>query len=334
MLRPRAAHTETTLPDGRVLITGGFGDNGGDEATAELFDPRTRSFSFTGKMSVARQSHTATRLDDGRVLIVGGFDPKGGRLASAELYNPRTGTFTPTGPMTGPRADQTATLLADGRVLIVGGTGPGYTFLASAELYDPKTGRFTPTGSMSVPRESATATLLQDGRVLVTGGHAGRHEDIRIYATTELYAPKTGRFSPGPDMSIPRHKHDAVLLRDARVLVLGGSDQNDDLGLYDSAEIFDPVSNTFGPVGSLENSRYKMQGTTILLGDGDALVCCGGPGAEEFDPATDAFRSLPGSMGDGPLFAAAARVGPRTVLVTGGYSLSGPATDSAWLIRA
>jgi hypothetical protein len=77
-----------------------------------------------------------------------------------------------------------------------------------------------------------------------------------------------------------------------------------------------------------------MQGTAILLADGEALVCCGGPGAEVFDPATGEFGALSGTLGPGPLFAAPARVGPRTVLVTGGYSLEGPATDAAWLVRA
>jgi hypothetical protein len=334
MLRPRAAHTATALRDGRVLLAGGFGDSGGSERTAELFDPQTRGFSRTGSMSVGRQSHTATLLKNGNVLITGGYDPRGDRLASAELYDPSTGRFTLTGRMSTPRGGHTATLLRDGRVLIVGGTGPGYTFLKSVELYDPRTGRFSPTGSMSVPRESATATLLQDGRVLIAGGHAGRHQDIRIYASTELYSLKSGTFSPGPDLSIPRHKHDAVLLNDGRVLIVAGSDERDDQGLYDSAELFDPTTASFTTTGSLREGRYKMQGTTILLADGKALVCCGGPGEEVFDPVTEEFHALSGTLGPGPLFAAAARVGPRTVLVTGGYSLEGPATDMAWLVRA
>jgi hypothetical protein len=213
-------------------------------------------------MSVARSSHTATLLRDGRVLIIGGYGADGERLATAELYVPATGRFSATGSMPSPRADQTATLLADGRVLIVGGTGPGYTFLASALLYDPKTGTFAPTGSMSVPRESATATLLRDGRVLVAGGHAGRHEAIRIYASAEVYDPATGRFTAVGDMTIARHKHDAVQLRDGRVLIVGGSDERDDAGLYRSTEIFDPSTGSFHAAGRLHEGRYKMRGTT------------------------------------------------------------------------
>ncbi|HEY1330536.1 MAG TPA: kelch repeat-containing protein [Actinomycetota bacterium] len=333
MLLPRAAHTETALRDGRVLIVGGFGDAGGDEASAELYHPRGGRFTFTGRMSVGRQSHTATLLAAGSVLVAGGYDPSGRRLATAELYDPATGRFSPTGSMRGPRADHTATLLTDGRVLVTGGTGPGFTFLATAEIYDPRTGTFSATGSMSVPRESATATLLRDGRVLIAGGHAGRHADITIYASSEIYDPATGRFTRSGDMTIPRHKHDAVRLNDGRVLIVGGSDARDDHGLYASAELFDPSTDTFSPAGSLLEGRYKMRGTSLLLADGTALVCCGAARAEAFDPATDRFSALSGNLGIGPLFAAAARIGSRSVLVTGGYSLSGPATNLAWILR-
>lgn len=328
----RAAHTATRLQDGRVLIAGGFGDDG-SEASAELFDPADGSFSPTGAMSTARNSQTATLLRDGRVLLVGGYGAGGERLASAELYDPTAGSFSPTGSMPSRRADHTATLLRDGRVLIVGGTGAGYSFLASALLYDPVDGIFSSTGSMSVRRESATATPLPDDRVLIAGGHAGRHESIQIYASAEVYDVATGMFSSVGDMTIPRHKHDAVPFKDGRVLIVGGSDERDDQGLYRMAEIFDPLIDTFYSAGRLHDGRYKMRGTSVRLADGRLLVCCGASRAELFDPSSGVFQRIAGSFGAGPLFAAAVRIGPEELLVTGGYSLTSPATDATWIIQ-
>ena len=284
-------------------------------------------------MAVPRAVHTATRLSDGRVLIAGGFDDEGGNESSAELFDPVAGEFSPTGSMSTSRNSQTATLLRDGRVLIVGGTGAGYSFLASVLLYDPTTGTFTPTGRMSVPRESATATPISGGRVLIAGGHAGRHEAIRIYASAEVYDVATGTFASVGDMTIPRHKHDAVRLRDGRVLIVGGSDERDDAGLYRSAEIFDPRTNTFHATGRLHEGRYKMRGTSVRLADGRLLVCCGADRAELFDPSSGVFRRIAGSFGSSPLFAAAVRIGPEELLVTGGYSLTGPATAETWIIQ-
>jgi hypothetical protein len=74
------ATTATLLPDGMVLIAGGWGSAGG-LADAELYDPCAGTFAATGSMSVARSDHTATLLPNGQVLIAGG-DYQG----TAELY--------------------------------------------------------------------------------------------------------------------------------------------------------------------------------------------------------------------------------------------------------
>ena len=83
---------------------------------------------------------------------------------------------------------------------------------------------------MTVPRESHTATLLKNGKVLITGGHKDRHADIMIYSSAELYDPLLNTFTVTGNMTIRRHKHDATLLNDGKVLITGGSDERDELG--------------------------------------------------------------------------------------------------------
>jgi N-acetylneuraminic acid mutarotase len=85
----RQYHTATLLPNGKVLVSGGYNGTAA-LGSAELYDPAscsgtTGSWSSTGSLTTARYNHTATLLQNGKVLVSGGQDTTG-PIASAELY--------------------------------------------------------------------------------------------------------------------------------------------------------------------------------------------------------------------------------------------------------
>jgi len=332
MSSARAAHAATLLEDGRVLITGGFQTGGRSLSSAEVFVPSSGKLETLAGLNAARASHTSTRLPDGKVLIAGGFD--GNYLQSTEIFDPKTGRFSVGPQMTMPRSEHTATALANGRVLIVGGVGTGWAFLADAEIYDPVTGRFSAVGKMSTPRESHTATLLTDGRVLITGGHKDRRSAITIFASTEVFDPAKRIFELTGNMTIKRHKHAAVLLKDGRVLVAGGSDERDSRGAYSSLEIFDPRTDAFKVAGEMRRSRYKLNGAVALMPGGKVLIAGGSDGAEVFDPATSKTTETAGSFGSHRLFATATALSDGRVLIIGGYDQSNRVSSGAWIFES
>jgi N-acetylneuraminic acid mutarotase len=283
-------------------------------------------------LSVKRASHTATLLPGGKVLIAGGFN--GNYLDSAEIYDPKTGKFTAAGKMTLPRSEHVAVLLGNGKVLLAGGVGTGWTFLADAEIYDPATDSFSKTGNMTAARESHTATLLKDGQVLITGGHQGRRSAIEIYRSAEIYNPTKGSFTAAADLTVKRHKHDAVLLGDGRVLIVGGSDERDARGAYTNVEIFDPTTKRFAKLGEMNLSRYKLQGTSILLKNGKVLIAGGSNQAEIFDPVKNTFEVADGKFVTARLFSTATLLQNGQVLIAGGYDNQNAVNSGAWIYKS
>ena len=66
----RYAHTSTVLPDGTVLIVGGFTDTD-ETAATEIYNPQSGQFYLEAPLLNPRYNHTATAVPGG-ALIVGG----------------------------------------------------------------------------------------------------------------------------------------------------------------------------------------------------------------------------------------------------------------------
>jgi hypothetical protein len=275
-----------------------------------------------GAMNVPRAGHTATLLRDGTVLIAGGMLRNGDFSQAAEIYRPATNRFTPTGNMLVPRVGAAAALLPSGRVLIVG----GWHNTDEAEIYDPQSRSFTLAGHMSQRRARPTLTVLNDGTALITGGEVDG-DTLAATASAEIFDERSGRFSEVHAMHVPRSTHTATLLRDGRVLIVGGSSGRGKI--TETAETYDPKSRSFTLVGVMSVPRYKH--AACLLDDGSVLVVGGSDArdwngaydsAEIFNPQKNAFHSA------GKMSQARFKL-PDAVLVSGDAVISGGASGVA-----
>jgi hypothetical protein len=249
MLHVRGGPTATVIPDGRVLIAGGFTAFGPTDPeppvteSAELFDPVSGKSQPTGSLSMARYRHSAVTLPDGRIALLGGYGVDGQVLSSVEIYDPRTGIFTPGGELAEARADMTAHLLPDGRVLVVGGlyTNSGGQVVGarrSVEVYDPAAGRSAVTDTLPGARWFHAAAELLDGRVLIAGGVDFSSNPPSPLGTAFVVDPTTGRTSPMDPMTAARGEPTAVALPDGRVLIIGGRNPSS----LDSVEAYVPAA--------------------------------------------------------------------------------------------
>ncbi|HVR19242.1 MAG TPA: kelch repeat-containing protein, partial [Polyangiaceae bacterium] len=82
MTSARQEHTATLLTNGKVLVAGGRSGTGtAGLATAELYDPVSKTWATTGTMTGARRLHAAVQLPtssnattSGKVFVTGGID--------------------------------------------------------------------------------------------------------------------------------------------------------------------------------------------------------------------------------------------------------------------
>lgn len=266
--------------DGRVLVIGGDSIEGALRSV-ESWDTAAGGppdFRYAGKLAVARAGHTATVLPGGGVLVVGGGHGAGAR--TAELRKPEgtwdareteTQGWSLAGALADNRGLHTASLLPDGRVLVVGGIGDGNRGLASAEIWTPRSRTWRSVGRLHQARWNHAAVVLADGRVLVVGGwRSSSAQGTEALDSTEVWDPKTERWSLTGALPAATAQLTASLLPDGRVLAAGGKAE---AGPADGNPIWDPKDGRWSKDGAAGLSSYDH--TASLLADG-RIVAMGG----------------------------------------------------------
>jgi hypothetical protein len=222
---------------------------------------------------------TSVVTPDGEVVFLGGFDLRGQPLNQVVVFNAKDNRWSQGAPMPVQLTGYAIVALANGSVLIAGGGG----LLG---------------GVGAIPVAGAPAPGTGAGNGLLT--------------TTWLYTPQLNTWRKVGNLHVARSGAVAVLLTDGRVLIAGGSvplatpiqlpdGSTDSFGFSDSAEIFDPHTNSWSLVGSMHVARGSF--ALLALPHGGALAAGGcafanqGFGSaialtssEVFDPATGAWN--------------------------------------------
>ena len=267
-----------------LFIVSSFWACGGDSVTTSEPPALERGLHEVGSLTQPRYEHVATLMQNGKVLIGGGYKELipsltdvSNRHISAELFDPETGTSSPTGDTTVGRYSDRGILLPDGRVLIMPLHGR-----FPIEIYDPTSGGFTRVPFVPNNPFMETVTLLHSGKVFVTVvGHAGVFDpDARAF--TSMFA-----------MDYHHRGQTATLLKDGRVLIVGGRVWQGGGELVGRNLIYDPSPNAFTKAGDLQFDRSDHK--AVLLQDGRVLIVGGYTSsesavtAEMYDPETNTF---------------------------------------------
>jgi hypothetical protein len=289
------------LPDGRVLINGGnlqYDPFRGHLKNA-VYDPATNTFTDVQTMAHGRWYPTPTVLGDGSVMTFSGLNESTGATNTAvEIYTVGSGWSQeyPAGwtPPLYPRMH----LISDGRVFY-SGSGRGSRF------FDPSSKTWSAvaaTTNYSGTRTYGTSVLLPlsasngyKSRVMILGGGnpaTNTTEIIDLSAATPVW-------QWGPAMSQARIEMNATILPNGKVLVMGGSVNDEDAATASlNADLYDPKTNTFSSAGANSFPRLYHSGS-LLLPDGTVALMGGNPTRGSYEQHIEIYSPAYLFNGDG-----------------------------------
>ena len=184
----------------------------------------------------------------------------------------------------------------------------------------PNQGAVTPqatSGSVPKPAAAATSASAPTSAPLPTSALS----PTPAPKPAEAAKPSQASVPLAPPLATPRYLHTATPLPDGRILVVGGRDGDTPL---DTAELYDPATNTWAPTANMASPRYRH--TATLLPNGNVLVVGGQKSdgeflatAERYDPETNDWTDA-GTVTAARAGHAATLLDHGKVLITGGYN--------------
>ncbi len=256
----RTLHSAIALPDGRVLVAGGY--NGTNElSSCEIYDPLTDEWTLAAYLGQARSRFTLTMLYTGYVLAVGGY-ANGSPLASCELYDVTSDVWQNTVPLASARYDHAAVRMLDGRVLVAGGNKSAASPNNTYQIFTPPTSTaaaaWTPPSVMPFSFDSCyqyVSGLLDNGDVVIGASNSGGRA-LRFNGEAWSQAGNIQSRWGGTQIRMATNN----------VVEIGG------WGNAKVVDIYLPNANSWNTYTSIYGHTFAP---AVLLDDGRILMCAG-----------------------------------------------------------
>ncbi|MEM6965223.1 MAG: PA14 domain-containing protein [Bacteroidota bacterium] len=291
-----------TLPDGRVMVTGGSSSN-----KTSIYNPTTNAWSAAETMNIARGYHSNVTLPSGATFTIGGSWSGGTGGKNGEIWTSKSGWYQPQGIPVDVITDGTVSnqnpklddyfpwlwVAPNGKLFHA---GPSQTM---HWIDHEGVGNYTSAGERdNDPYSASGTTVMYDvGKILKVGGAptSGQGGDANGKTYTIDINDNTPVVTPHEDLEFSRNVHNSVVLPSGEVLVIGGiplgnffSDTNSRL----NAELWNPSTGQWTTMAAMTVPR-NYHSIALLLADGRVLTSGGGlcgscpenhPDAQIFSP--------------------------------------------------
>jgi Galactose oxidase-like, Early set domain/Fibronectin type III domain/Glyoxal oxidase N-terminus len=272
------------LPDGRVLVIGGYGGLSTGKigiVDTNIFDPSTNTWTRVANMHNPRWYPDLTELADGRYVAISGNTTDESHWAdNPEVYDPTTNTWTVLSSVSTSQVHEQeypfSYLIPNGNVFTIGPSED-----VSFEL-NVQNQTWTPVGGAS-GITNGSSVMYRPGKILYSGGTPTQDPSSPAQATTAVIDlnASTPTWRQTAPMSNARIYHTLTMLADGTVLAVGGektwgqTGQTEVSGGVLPSEIWNPNTETWSPAAPTATTR-GYHSTAILMPDGTVLI--GGSG--------------------------------------------------------
>ncbi|MEV7993160.1 kelch motif-containing protein [Streptomyces sp. NPDC086077] len=275
--------TLTTLSDGKVLSVSGLDDIGQlVPGKNEVFDPRTKEWSYTAKERQFPTYPALFLMQNGRIFYSGanaGYGPDDvGREPG--IWDVETNGFTEVPGLSDANMLETANTVLlppaqDEKYMVIGGGGVGESRLASEKTrivdLSAREPRFVDGPSLGTGTRYPQASLLPDDSVLIAGGsrdYRGRGDSDILQA--RLYDPSTNELRRVADPLVGRNYHSgSLLLPDGRVMFFGSDSLFGDAANTKPGE-FEQRVEVYTPPYLYRGARPSLSGGPRTIARGES----------------------------------------------------------------
>jgi N-acetylneuraminic acid mutarotase len=267
---------------GKLYVFGGIAPGWKPTSMVYEYDPDNDTWAKKRNMPLGSHHVAAVELN-GKIFMFGGFKyPDTGKpgwqpIDNAWEYDPAKDTWKALAPMPTRRGSSNA-VVHGGKIYVIGGAsmhpGSKETFIHPArphravdtnEVYDPKTNTWEARSTMPTARNHAAAGMVNN-KIYIIGGRVGaafitRGSSVNI---VEEYDPATDQWGAlRPPMPTARSAVASGINR-GKIYVAGGEDQDSrKLSAFRAVEAFDPVTNTWTILPSMQFPRHGLAGAFI-----------------------------------------------------------------------
>lgn len=271
------------LPNGKVLIAGGFGPSG-LLAEAELFDPSVAGvaggvspWQATGAMATARSGASIALTNSGEVVVAGGTGDGPQVLQSSEIYDPQSGAWTAGARLQRAATYASALAMQDGaQIVIPGGRDNQGNVSALAQVATDPAVKWTNLRlSSNGVRAQYGSFIVSPTEALIFGGINGAFTSL---GSIDRYDATTSTWTAFPGQLVVPRSLPLVAPLDGNGILIAGGLQGAASGVGTAAaETLNlaPVAGVPADLATTSMNFVRVGGGISALPDGSVLVVGG-----------------------------------------------------------